>query len=625
MLVLGYSGHNRHGWDDEKAKRLSRLCHFARHQTLFDALTSFGDRIEDLPINLFPVDGVGHDAAAAILDNGRVIAAAAEERFSRLKHATTIDGKTLAPRVAVDYCLNAAGPKRTRVRHAGYYCDCPQDILKERVAAIEPYLPSSIRERVLLAYRTVFEKTVANDQIAGNFKSLVGTESEEITLHFVPHHVAHAASAFYSSGFSEAGILTFDGSGEKSSSIFAVGDQKGIRVLEEAMLPTSLGMLYMMMTAFLGFKPLSGEYKVMGLSSFGDARQFRQQFAQLLVLGEDGSYRTDALCGADFRELVRDLFGPPRCEESKLTKRDADIAASLQNAFEQAVFHQITHLKEKYGIDSLCLSGGCALNGLLTGKIARSSMFERIFISPAAGDDGCSIGAAQYVYYDVLKRKRTEQTALKSVYLGPRFSSAQILHTLEGHRDKLNYRREKRIEETIARELAAGKLVGWFQGRMEFGPRALGNRSILADPRRAEVKDTLNRCVKYRETFRPFAPAVIEEAADSLFDMKGVPRSPFMLYVVPVRDEARKRIPAVVHCDGSARVQTVSRRDNERFWSLLTEFEKCSNLPVLLNTSFNVRGEPIICNPSDAIQCFLATSLDLLAMEDILVWKKEDS
>jgi carbamoyltransferase len=621
LLVLGYSGHRRHGWKHNAERKLaSRLRHARRHPTLFDAVTSFGEDIEDLPLNLFPLDGVGHDSAAAILRYGRVIAAAAEERFTRFKHATGPGGNTIPPREASAFCLAQAGASIDDVEHIAFYCDFTPDALRQRIDAIRPHLSADVAERVFAAYRVVHEGTVSNDRIAEEIAEVFEHRSKAM-LHFVPHHLAHAACAFHSSGFAESGILTIDGFGEKSSSVFALGERHGIRVVEETMLPGSLGVLYMMMTAYLGFKPLDGEYKVMGLASYGNPKTYARQFEALFEEEADGTCRTTALARGDFGEHMKNLLGPARKTLDPVGHREMDIAAALQQGFEEAMLRRLAYLKATYGIERICLAGGGALNVVMTGKLARSGMFKQTYVFPASGDDGASVGAAQYVHHQVLGHPSSGK-ALHTMSLGPDYSEPELAQALKMYDGKVSFRRVGDIEETVAVALADSKVVGWFRGRMEFGPRALGNRSILADPRTAEMRDVVNARVKHREEFRPFAPAAIAERAKTYFDMQGVGRSDFMEFVVPATAVGREQAQAVVHFDGSARIQTVARQNNESFWKVIDAFGRLTGVPIVLNTSFNVRGEAIVCTPQDAIRCFLSTDIDLLALEDYLVVKR---
>jgi carbamoyltransferase len=622
MLVLGYAGHSRHGWRNRAALKLaSRLRHAAHHTTIFDAIASFGEDVEDIPVNLFPLDGVGHDGAAAILRDGSVLAAAAEERFNRFKHSTARGGNTLAPREAAQYCLAEAGASIGDVEHVAFYCDFTPDVLRKRNEAIESKLPPKVKTRVLDAYRAVYEGTVSNERIAEEIVQVLDGRLRSGALHFVPHHLAHAASAFYSSGFAESGVLTIDGFGEQSSSIFASAGPSGISLLEETMLPASLGVLYMMVTAFLGFRPLDGEYKVMGLASYGEPKTYARQFEALLEQQADGTCLTTALVTNDLRETFNDLFGPARRPGGPVSRRDMDIAAALQKGFEEAMLCRLSYLKNRYGVERICLAGGAALNVVMTGRLARSGMFKETYVFPAAGDDGASVGAAQYVTHQILGKPPLCRR-LHSMSLGPAYGEHRIARALQSFDMKVEFHHDPRIEETVADALVAGKVVGWFRGRMELGPRALGNRSIVADPRTAQMRDIVNQRVKLREEFRPFAPAALAEQAEAYFDMRGIGRSDFMEFVVPATELGRSEVQAVVHFDGSARIQTVDRRDNEPFWRLISAFAQRTGVPVILNTSFNVRGEPIVCTPEDAIRCFLSTQIDLLALESYIVSKK---
>jgi carbamoyltransferase len=622
MLVLGYAGHRRHGWtENPQAKLASRLKFSRRHPTIFDAITSFGDDPEDLPVNFFPLDGVGHDSAAAILRDGELVAAVAEERFNRFKHSTGAGGNTLAPRQAAEFCLAQAGTSIDQVDHIAFYCDFTQAALRERIATVEPHLSAANKKRVLDAYRLVYEGTVSNERIADQIAEVFAERTHRAKLHFVPHHLAHAASAFYSSGYAESGVLTIDGFGEKSSSVFALAGTEGIRVLEETMLPGSLGVVYMMLTAFLGFKPLDGEYKVMGLASFGNPATYARQFAELLDEQADGSCKTTALLRDDFGDYIKSLFGPPRTAGGPVTQREMDIAAALQKGFEDAMLRRVAYLKGEYDFGRICLAGGAALNVVMAGKLARSGMLKETYIFPASGDDGASVGAAQYVHHQMLGNPPTRRP-LPTMSLGPCYGEDRIVEALHRYANKVEFERVDNIEHVVADALVGGKVVGWFRGRMEFGPRALGNRSILADPRTTEMRDVVNERVKLREEFRPFAPAALAEAADAYFDMSGVGRSKFMEFVVPATQLGRDKTQAVVHFDGSARIQTVERADNESFWKLIDAFGRKTGVPVILNTSFNVRGEPIVCTPEDAIRCFLSTNIDMLALENYVVTKR---
>jgi carbamoyltransferase len=376
-----------------------------------------------------------------------------------------------------------------------------------------------------------------------------------------------------------------------------------------------------MITAYLGFKPLDGEYKVMGLASYGNPDIYTRSFEKLFEEDPTGTCHTTALVRDDFGEYIKDLFGPPRKAQDPVTNRHMDVAAALQRNFEDAMLRRFTYLRTTYNIERICLAGGGALNVVMTGRLARSGLFKKTYVFPASGDDGASIGAAQYVHHQVLGDRSTRKS-LCTMSLGPDYTEPELMRALMMFDAKISYHRVDNIEREVASALTSGKVVGWFRGRMEFGPRALGNRSILADPRTSKMRDIVNNRVKHREEFRPFAPAVIAEQAKTYFDMHGVERSDFMEFVVPATDIGRENAQAVVHFDGSARLQTVSRQDNASFWNVINEFGRLTGVPIVLNTSFNVRGEAIVCAPEDAIRCFLSTDIDLLALENYVVTKR---
>ena len=469
----------------------------------------------------------------------------------------------------------------------------------------------------------------------------------------VRHHLAHAASAFYPSGFEDALIMTIDGTGELESSLLAVGSHGGrIEPFSNVPLPTSLGALYLVLTIYLGFHGLGDEFKVMGLAAYGDRQRYRRLFDELVILDGDGRYSTPALVSPQLRELLLAELGPARRPEEPITSRHADAAAGLQDALERAVLHTLAHARHETGQPRLCLAGGVALNCSLNGKIARSGLFEEIFVQPAASDEGGSLGAALYTWHALTNgglidgaltdgvltdntltngavTPATVSTAVARcdhVFFGPEFDDHTIANALMSFASQITWRKADEladIADVAATELSRGKVIGWFQGAMEFGPRALGHRSILADPRDAATKDRVNELVKHREPFRPFAPAVIEEEAAAWFDLTGLRDSPYMLFAVPVQREARARIPAVTHVDGTARLQTVSRRVDPLFHRLIDRFGELTGVPVIMNTSFNVNREPIVCSPNDAIRCFLGTDIDGLCVGRYFVTKRD--
>lgn len=613
MVVLGYSGFTR----DSRLASTSRSP-LARPGQDFETIFTFRDG--EVPFSMFPLGYLGHDASAAILVDGEVRACAAEERFTRTKHSLNLAGNTLLPRRAINYCLDALRIGPADVDVVAHYCDFGGAAIGRRLDLLRPFLSAEDASRVEASYEGLYTSMMSHDAVLRQYESLTGSRPKELA--FVRHHDAHAASAFYPSGLEESLILTLDGTGETESSLLAFGSRSEITELRRTDLPTSLGTLYLLITVFLGFKSLGDEYKVMGLSGYGDPRPFRDFFRSVIDLGEDGVYATPSLGRLDFKELVIENLGRPRGPLEPVEARHADIAAALQESLHDAVLHTLKSARSDTRADSLCLAGGVALNCLLNASIARSGLFKRVFVQPAASDEGGSVGAALHAYHRLAGGRARRGDRWEHVYFGPEYGNDEILEALRRAQGRLEWSVPASLAGRVAGELARGKVVGWFQGRMEFGPRALGNRSILGDPRDPGMKDRINAKVKRREAFRPFAPAVLEEEAAEYFDLLGLADSPFMLFAVPVKAQKRATIPAVTHVDGTSRVQTVSRQTNPRFWELIAEFKKATGVPVILNTSFNVRNEPIVCSPDDAIQCFLSTDIDALAMGDYLVLKR---
>lgn len=613
MYVLGYTGFTR---DSRSGNGLRSP--FAKTDQDFDTIFDFRDG--EVPLSMFPLGFFGHDASAALVHDGTVVACASEERFTRVKHALNLAGNTLLPRNAIAYCLRAAGIAVGDVDAVAHYCDFSPVDVQRRVELLRPFLTHDACEAVTKSFCEVYEKMLARRVVEEQFRSMTGA----VPGAFIPvrHHRAHAASAYYPSGFDDAIILTIDGTGEVESSILAVGSRTGIRELDTRFIPTSLGTLYLLLTVYLGFRSLGDEYKVMGLASYGNPASYRKVFRELVTFDDHGRYQTPLLANPNLKQILLSKLGPARKKNDPIELRHADVAASLQEALTNAVLLTLQRARKETGITNLCLAGGVALNCTMNGIVARSGLFKKIFIQPAGSDEGCSAGAALYTYAEASGKRLPSIRAWEHVYLGPEFSAGEIKAALDSARDRVTWKKHDCITEVVAAEISNGKVVGWFQGRMEFGPRALGNRSILADPRRADMKDRINRKVKNREPFRPFAPAIPEEEAAEYFDMTGLPSSPFMLFTVPVRDDKRCLIPAVTHVDGSSRVQTVSRKTNPRFWELLGKFKALTGIPVVLNTSYNVKNEPIVCSPTDAIKCFLSTDMDATALGDYLVEKK---
>jgi carbamoyltransferase len=581
-----------------------------------------------------------HDSAAALLKDGALVAAAQEERFSRKKHDARF------PAAAIRACLASAGAAPHEVRHVVFY-DKP--LLKfERL--LDTYLafaprgfrsfrvsfPLWTREKLLL--RTGLQRDLERCGIR------VGTQE----LLFSEHHLSHAASAFYPSPFEEAAILTVDGVGEWTTTSLAHGRGSSLDLLLEIHFPHSLGLLYSAFTYYLGFKVNSGEYKVMGLAPYGEPRYADRIRERLIDVRDDGSFRLD-LDYFDYctelrmtNERFDALFGaPPRPSSRPLTQRDMDLAASVQLVTEDAMLKLARTAARQTGSRNLCLAGGVALNCVANGKLLRERIFGDIWVQPAAGDAGGALGAAYAVQHMHLAQPRAVRgDAMRSALLGPRFVQDECRRRLCSVGARLEALDASDVVEWTAARLAEGKIVGWFQGRMEFGPRALGARSILADPRRADMQSYLNLKIKYRESFRPFAPAVLREHVSEWFDLDG--DSPYMMIVAPVREDKRiapppghaalegierlnqrrSQVPSVTHVDYSARIQTVDERGNPRFHALLERFNHLTGCPILVNTSFNVRGEPIVCTPEDAFRCFMSTGMDVLVVEDNVMVKE---
>jgi carbamoyltransferase len=552
----------------------------------------------------------GFDSAAALVTGGEVVAAAAEERFTGDKATGAF------PVHAIHYCLAAARLKPEMVDYIAHGF------------SYEPFKAffdgEDYRRR---QYAQVYSPEVQRALMEQHFPG-AGWGAKFVP---VPHHEAHAASAFYPSGFDEALVLVSDGMGEVHSMTVGVGKGSDIRILGQVPALHSLGTLYGVFTLYLGFYMGLDEYKVMGLAPYGNPRRFYNRLMEFIKLKDDGTYAipvfardqtlSDRETHAGVLKYLEEQFGPARAPDSEITQDHQDLAAGLQAVLQTCQMHVLRHFQKETGQSNLCLAGGVALNCSANGVIKRSRLFKRVFVQPAAGDDGTSVGAALFVdrRHDAAFKPRRMSVPL----WGPEFSEAEIRQSLAGRTDCEGTRYES--FDSLCREVAAridrGEIVAWFQGRMEFGPRALGSRSILADPRDPTMRDRINSLVKKREAFRPFAPVVTKEAASRVFDVQAGEEETFahMLFVMPVRPAFRDKLPAITHVDGSARAQTVAQEHNPRLWQLLREFEKLSGLPVLLNTSFNVKGQPIVCTPVEALDTFLFARLDVLVMGDYLV------
>jgi carbamoyltransferase len=580
-----------------------------------------------------------HDSAASLVVDGRIVAAAQEERFSRVKQDDRF------PLQAIQYCLREAGLDVDQVDYVGFY-DKP--LLKfERL--LETYLafaPAGFRSFRLAMPIWLTQKLHLPREIR---KGLNGKYRRRCV--FMEHHESHAASAFFPSPFEEAALLTLDGVGEWATASLGIGRGNRIELFSELRFPHSLGLLYSAFTYFCGFRVNSGEYKLMGLAPYGEPIYADLIRRNLMDLKEDGSFRMDM---AYFRycqglvmtspKFARLFGGPPRKSEAPLTQREMDLAASIQQVTEEVMLRCARHLHKQTGMKNLCLAGGVALNCVGNGRILREGPFEKVWIQPAAGDAGGSLGTALFIWHQLLNKARIPSAtdSQRGTFLGPDFADADIRQFLEGRGCRYHYYdSEDDLCGTVAELIAAKKVVGWFQGRMEFGPRALGGRSILGDARSPEMQSIINLKIKFRESFRPFAPIVLRDRAPEFFELGPDDESPYMLLVAPVLDQrrilpggaelngldklgiARSDIPAVTHVDYSARIQTVDAERNARLFRLLQIFEAKTNCPVMINTSFNIRGEPIVCRPEEAFQCFMATDMDALVMEHFVLLKNE--
>ncbi len=582
-----------------------------------------------------------HDSAAALVVDGRVIAAAQEERFTRKKHDPAFPAK------AVAYCLAEAGLTAADLDWVGFY-DKPLLKFERLLETYLAYAPIGFRSFAQALPLWVREKLFLPRTMS---KALGGAYKKRFV--FADHHETHAASAFYPSPFEEAAILTVDGVGEWATASFGVGRGTSIDLTHQLRFPHSLGLLYSALTYYCGFRVNSGEYKLMGLAPYGDPRFAKLILDHLIDLKDDGSFRMDQSyfnyaqgLTMTSGKLHRLFGGPPRKPESPLTQREMDLAASIQVVTETILLKMARHVHALTGLPDLCLAGGVALNCVANGLILREGPFERLWVQPAAGDAGGALGVALLIHHQLLENPRApiQPDGQCGSLLGPSYSDAQIERFLRSVGAPFErFEDDDALCDAVAEHLADGAVVGWFQGRMEFGPRSLGSRSLLGDPRDPEMQTTMNLKIKFRESFRPFAPAVLADRADDYFDMPRGAESPYMLVVAPVTadqriepDEgsthlfgidklkvSRSTIPAVTHVDGSARVQTVDDARNPLFARLLRAFERRTGCPVLINTSFNVRGEPIVESPADAYRGFLATGVDVLALGHFLV-KKAD-
>jgi len=596
-------------------------------------------------MNILGFSAFYHDSAAALLCDGKIIGAAQEERFTRKKHDPGF------PLKAIGYVLEEGGLTMDDIDYVAFY-DKPFlkfERLLETYVAVAPRGFESFRIAMPVWLR---EKLFLKDMLLKQFKEHFSRIKPEQIM-FSEHHMSHAASAFYPSPFEEAVVLTLDGVGEWATTTVAIGKGKDLEIVKEIHFPHSLGLLYSAFTYYTGFKVNSGEYKLMGLAPYGDPKYKDLILDHLIELKEDGSFRLDQtyfnyVSGLTMTsKRFEDLFGEPvrNPESDQLTQFHMDVAASIQAVAEEIVLRITRNLAQEYGISNLCMAGGVALNCVANGEILRDGAFENLWIQPAAGDAGGALGTALALWHQELGHERTVEPgdSMRGAYLGPQYSNESIESELTNAGAVFTRLSPNEIISRSAQALAENKALGWFQGRMEFGPRALGGRSILGDPRSETTQKTLNLKVKYRESFRPFAPSVLREEVSRWFEHDR--DSPYMLLVADVHKSIQKQmndeeqqlfgieklnvkrseIPAVTHVDYSARIQTVHAETNPRYHALISEFGKLTGCPVVVNTSFNVRGEPIVCSPTDAFKCFMGTELDVLVVGDYLLEKKDQN
>ena len=586
-----------------------------------------------------------HDSAACLLSDGKIIAAAQEERFTRKKHDSGF------PHHAIKYCLKEADINASQIDNIVFY-EKPfvkfERLLETYLAFAPKGFTSFAKAMPLWIKDKLFQKSALIKEIKSTLDKNIDWQKR---LLFSEHHLSHAASAFYPSPFESAAVLTLDGVGEWTTTSLAIGKGSNLNVVKEIHFPHSLGLLYSAFTYYTGFKVNSGEYKVMGLAPYGEPRYADLIFDNLIVVADDGSFQLDMsyFSYATGLTMTNNKFnalfgGPPRTSETKITQREMDLAASVQKVTEDILIQITRGIAKETGEKNLCLAGGVALNCVANGVLLREKIFDNIWIQPAAGDAGGALGAALSTWYLHYKKKRvisTERDEMKGSFLGPEYSDSEIKADLETCGAVYKKLTKDELIAEVADALVDKKAIGWMQGRMEFGPRALGGRSIIADPRSPSMQKQLNLKVKYRESFRPFAPSVLYEDVNEWFEHET--SSPYMLIVAKVKKDkcrtmtqeesslfgidklniARSSVPAITHVDYSARIQTVHADTNSSYYAVISKFKEKTGCPLVVNTSFNVRGEPIVCSPKDAFKCFMGTELDLLAIGNFLLLKEE--
>ena len=596
--------------------------------------------------NILGISAFYHDSAAALIQDGKIVAAAQEERFSRIKHDARY------PKNAIKYILEEGKIELSQVDHIVFF-EKPFLKFERLLNTYVAYAPIGFQTFLLSIPLWLKQKLFQKKYLFKLLKEQDRNFNDIKKIKFSEHHLSHAASAFYPSPFEEAIILTLDGVGEWATTTVAHGKNNNIKMLKEIHFPHSLGLLYSAFTYYTGFKVNSGEYKVMGLAPYGSPIYKNLILDNLMDLKEDGSFRLDmsyfnfATGLTMVNSKFENLFGQPvrKKEDELLTKFHMDIASSVQAVTEEVVLRITKDIAKEYKVKNLCLAGGVALNCVANGKILKNKIFDNIWVQPAAGDAGGSLGAALAFWHLELKNERNinPNDNMNGSYLGPKFKNNIIEKELKSLGANFKKYREDEIINILAKEISEEKTVGWFQGRMEFGPRSLGGRSILADPRSANIQKELNLKVKFRESFRPFAPSILREEVGNWFDLDEA--SPYMLLVANVKKEIqipmtleqknlfgidklnikRSKIPAVTHVDYSARVQTVHKETNPKYYKLIKKFNEITNCPILVNTSFNIRGEPIVCSIEDAFKCFMGTNLDILAIEDFILFKSDQN
>ena len=588
-------------------------------------------------MNILGISAFYHDSAACLVEDGQIVSAVQEERFTRKKHDHSF------PKNAIKYCLENNGLTSTKLDLVAFY-DKPFLKFERILETYLAYAPFGIRSFIKAMPLWIKQKLWMKELI----RTELGYKGKII---FPQHHESHAASAFFPSPYQEAAFLTLDGVGEWATTSYGVGKDNQINIQAEIKFPHSLGLLYSAFTYYTGFKVNSGEYKLMGLAPYGEPKYKDIILSELIDLKEDGSFRLNmkyfnycaglTMVNRRFEKL---FGGRPRKPESRLTQRDMDLARSIQAVTEEVMLRMVKHVYQETGQKNLCLAGGVALNCVANGKILRESPIENLWIQPAAGDAGGALGAALFAWYQYLENKRITNDRddfQRGSYLGPSFENSHIVDYLKKNNILYTQLRNSEIPERIADLIAEQKVIGWFQGPMEFGPRALGARSIIGDARSPKMQEIMNLKIKFRESFRPFAPSVLKEKISDFFEI--TEESPYMLLVAPVRERIRREIPdeeeklfgldklnvvrssipAVTHVDYSARIQSVNKNTNSLYYEMIKKFDEKYGCPVVINTSFNVRGEPIVCTPEDAYLCFMRTNIDYLIIGNCLIEKKE--